>query len=108
MIYKKDITMKTETFYSLLDQQNINLTDQQKFQFERYFELLVEWNQKINLTAITEMEEVYLKHFYDSIAPILQGLIENQEIKLLDIGAGAGFPKSSYEDSLPSARCDYN
>ena len=84
--------MKTETFYSLLDQQNINLTDQQKFQFERYFELLVEWNQKINLTAITEKEEVYLKHFYDSIAPILQGLIENQEIKLLDIGAGAGFP----------------
>ena len=84
--------MKPETFYSLLDQQNINLTDQQKFQFERYFELLVEWNQKINLTAITEKEEVYLKHFYDSIAPILQGLIENQEIKLLDIGAGAGFP----------------
>jgi len=84
--------MKTETFYSLLDQQNINLTDQQKFQFERYFELLVEWNEKINLTAITEKEEVYLKHFYDSIAPILQGLIENQEIKLLDIGAGAGFP----------------
>ena len=65
--------MKPETFYSLLDQQNINLTDQQKAQFERYFELLVEWNQKINLTAITEKEEVYLKHFYDSIAPILQG-----------------------------------
>ncbi len=84
--------MKPETFYSLLDQQNINLTDQQKTQFERYFELLVEWNQKINLTAITEKEEVYLKHFYDSIAPILQGLIANQPIKLLDIGAGAGFP----------------
>ena len=84
--------MKPEIFYSLLDQQNINLTDQQKAQFERYFELLVEWNQKINLTAITEKEEVYLKHFYDSIAPILQGLIKNQEIKLLDIGAGAGFP----------------
>ena len=84
--------MKPETFYTLLAEQNINLTDQQKAQFERYFELLVEWNQKINLTAITEKEEVYLKHFYDSIAPILQGLIENQEIKLLDIGAGAGFP----------------
>ena len=84
--------MKPETFYTLLDQQNIILTDQQTFQFKRYFELLVEWNEKINLTAITEKEEVYLKHFYDSIAPILQGLIENQEIKLLDIGAGAGFP----------------
>lgn len=84
--------MKPETFYTLLAEQNIVLTDRQKAQFERYFELLVEWNQKINLTAITEKEEVYLKHFYDSIAPILQGLIENQEIKLLDIGAGAGFP----------------
>ena len=84
--------MKPETFYRLLAEQNIVLTDQQKAQFERYFELLVEWNEKINLTAITEKEEVYLKHFYDSIAPILQGLIANQEIKLLDIGAGAGFP----------------
>ena len=84
--------MKPETFYTLLAEQNIVLTDQQKAQFERYFELLVEWNEKINLTAITEKEEVYLKHFYDSIAPILQGLIANQEIKLLDIGAGAGFP----------------
>jgi len=83
--------MKPETFYTLLAEQNINLTDQQKAQFECYFELLVEWNEKINLTAITDKEEVYLKHFYDSIAPILQGLIENQEIKLLDIGAGAGF-----------------
>ena len=52
----------------------------------------MEWNEKINLTAITEKDEVYLKHFYDSIAPILQGLIENQPIRLLDIGAGAGFP----------------
>ena len=84
--------MKPETFYQLLAEQNIHLSDQQKVQFERYFELLVEWNEKINLTAITEKEEVYLKHFYDSIAPILQGLIANQEIKLLDIGAGAGFP----------------
>ena len=46
--------MKPETFYTLLAEQNIVLTDQQKAQFERYFELLVEWNEKINLTAITE------------------------------------------------------
>ena len=84
--------MKPETFYNLLAEQNLPLSDQQKKQFERYFELLVEWNEKINLTAITDKEEVYLKHFYDSIAPILQGLIPNETIKLLDIGAGAGFP----------------
>ncbi|HGQ4460188.1 TPA: 16S rRNA (guanine(527)-N(7))-methyltransferase RsmG [Streptococcus pneumoniae] len=84
--------MKPETFYNLLAEQNLPLSNQQKEQFERYFELLVEWNKKINLTAITDKEEVYLKHFYDSIAPILQGLIPNETIKLLDIGAGAGFP----------------
>lgn len=80
--------MKPKTFYNLLAEQNLPLSDQQKEQFERYFELLVEWNEKINLTAITDKEEVYLKHFYDSIAPILQGLIPNETIKLLDIGAG--------------------
>ena len=84
--------MKPETFYNLLAEQNLPLSDQQKEQFGRYFELLVEWNEKINLTAITDKDEVYLKHFYDSIAPILQGLIPNETIKLLDIGAGAGFP----------------
>ena len=84
--------MKPEEFYVLLADLGFPLTDRQKEQYERYFELLVEWNEKINLTAITAKDEVYLKHFYDSIAPILQGLIENQPIHLLDIGAGAGFP----------------
>ena len=84
--------MKPEEFYVRLADLVFPLTDRQKEQYERYFELLVEWNEKINLTAITEKDEVYLKHFYDSIAPILQGLIENQPIRLLDIGAGAGFP----------------
>ena len=84
--------MKPEEFYVHLADLGYPLTDRQKEQYERYFELLVEWNEKINLTAITEKDEVYLKHFYDSIAPILQGLIENQPIRLLDIGAGAGFP----------------
>lgn len=84
--------MKPEEFYVHLADLGFPLTDRQKDQFERYFELLVEWNEKINLTAITDKDEVYLKHFYDSIAPILQGLIENQPIRLLDIGAGAGFP----------------
>ena len=84
--------MKPEEFYAHLADLGFPLTDRQKEQYERYFELLVEWNEKINLTAITDKDEVYLKHFYDSVAPILQGLIENQPIRLLDIGAGAGFP----------------
>lgn len=84
--------MKTEEFYERLADLGYPLTKHQKKQYERYFELLVEWNEKINLTAITEKDEVYLKHFYDSIAPIIQGLIGNRPIRLLDIGAGAGFP----------------
>lgn len=84
--------MKPEDFYKELEQQTIQLTDLQKKQFELYFQLLVEWNQKINLTAITDQQEVYLKHFYDSIAPILQQIIPNKAINILDIGAGAGFP----------------
>ncbi|NQG98352.1 16S rRNA (guanine(527)-N(7))-methyltransferase RsmG [Streptococcus suis] len=84
--------MKPEEFYQALAQKGIVLTEKQKQQFQRYFQLLVEWNEKINLTAITEEEEVYLKHFFDSLAPILQGYITNQDLNLLDIGAGAGFP----------------
>lgn len=84
--------MTPQEFYQLLAQEGFELSDKQKQDFESYFRLLVDWNQKINLTAITDKDEVYLKHFYDSVAPVLQGLISNNPIKLLDIGAGAGFP----------------
>ncbi|TWT16315.1 16S rRNA (guanine(527)-N(7))-methyltransferase RsmG [Streptococcus sp. sy010] len=84
--------MTPDVFYQLLAEAGFALSDQQKEQFETYFERLVEWNEKINLTAITEKNEVYLKHFYDSLAPILQGKITNQALNILDIGAGAGFP----------------
>lgn len=84
--------MKPEIFYQTLVELGFILSDQQKDQFKRYFELLVEWNQHVNLTAITEQEDVYLKHFYDSIAPLLHGAIQDQPFSLVDIGAGAGFP----------------
>ncbi|HEO0657671.1 TPA: 16S rRNA (guanine(527)-N(7))-methyltransferase RsmG [Streptococcus agalactiae] len=84
--------MTPQAFYQVLIEHGITLTDKQKKQFETYFRLLVEWNEKINLTAITDKKEVYLKHFYDSIAPILQGYIDNSPLSILDIGAGAGFP----------------
>lgn len=50
--------MTPEEFYQLLKHQQIELTNRQQMQFERYFELLVEWNKKINLTAITEKRSV--------------------------------------------------
>lgn len=84
--------MKPEIFYQELAKLGFELTDLQKAQFHRYFQLLVDWNEKINLTAITEEDEVYLKHFYDSLAPLLQGYVKQETVSLLDIGAGAGFP----------------
>ena len=57
--------------------------------FDRYYHLLVEWNEKFNLTAITDEEEVYLKHFYDSI--VGEKYI-HEGAHIADIGAGAGFP----------------
>lgn len=93
--------MKPEIFYQKLEEQGFSLSQKQKQQFEIYYELLVEWNQKINLTAITDKEEVYLKHFYDSLAPVLLGQLSNQPLRLLDIGAGAGFPSLPIKILLP-------
>lgn len=71
----------------------IDLSPTQLEQFEKYYRLLVEWNEKFNLTAITEYTSVQLKHFLDSLsaAPILlrEGVVGKQ---LIDVGAGAGLP----------------
>lgn len=96
--------MTPQEFYQALATQGIVLTDKQKQAFETYFHLLVQWNQKINLTAITDKNEVYLKHFYDSVAPILQGHLQDQNLKLLDIGAGAGFPSLPMKILFPQLK----
>ena len=57
-----------EQFLAALKEHGIELTEKQQQQFETYFNLLVEWNEKMNLTAITDEPSVYLKHFYDSIS----------------------------------------
>ena len=59
--------------------------------FDRYAELLVEWNQKMNLTAVTEPQDIVLKHFVDSITA-LTVLPEKTGLSLIDVGTGAGFP----------------
>ncbi|MEG2708503.1 MAG: 16S rRNA (guanine(527)-N(7))-methyltransferase RsmG [Vagococcus sp.] len=84
--------MKPEIFRQELAKIGIELSDQQMAQFKTYYELLVEWNQKINLTAITELEEVYLKHFYDSITLATTVDLSAADYSLCDVGAGAGFP----------------
>lgn len=69
----------------------VNLTDAQCMQFERYYELLIEWNKRINLTRITEPDEVVIKHFVDSLT-LLKYCEIPQGAKVIDVGTGAGFP----------------
>lgn len=69
----------------------IHLTDTQVNQFETYYELLVEWNKVMNLTGITEYDEVMQKHFVDSLS-IVKAADLGQCKKVLDMGTGAGFP----------------
>jgi 16S rRNA (guanine527-N7)-methyltransferase len=83
--------MQVETFRRQVEERGIMINDGQMEQFEKYFQLLVEWNEKINLTAITDKEEVYEKHFFDSIAASFFFDFSKVET-LIDIGAGAGFP----------------
>jgi len=82
--------MTKEEFILELKKINIILSEEQLEQLNKYYKILVEENKKINLTGITAKKEVYLKHFYDSLASA--PLIENKNIKLCDIGSGAGFP----------------
>ncbi|WP_153733036.1 16S rRNA (guanine(527)-N(7))-methyltransferase RsmG [Sporosarcina obsidiansis] len=83
--------MTEEQFYEALQQKGIELSDVQKQQFKRYFEVLVEWNEKMNLTAITDAPSVYLKHFYDSITSSFYVDLSSIQ-SICDVGAGAGFP----------------
>lgn len=96
--------MNPEKFKETLAQAGIELNDQQMTQFNRYFELLVEWNEKINLTAITEKEEVYLKHFYDSLTVAMQVDLTSEEFTLVDVGSGAGFPSIPLKIALPNLK----
>ena len=83
--------MNKDEFIIELKKLNIILTDYQLNQLDQYYKLLIEWNEKINLTRITDEKEVYLKHFYDSLT-LVKAIDLNQEVKLCDIGTGAGFP----------------
>ncbi|AIQ50084.1 16S rRNA methyltransferase [Paenibacillus sp. FSL R7-0273] len=81
----------TAQFVALLQEKGIELAPRQLEQFELYYQELVSWNEKMNLTGITERDQVYTKHFYDSLS--LAFYININEVNsLADIGSGAGFP----------------
>ena len=79
----------------------VELNETQLSQFYTYYEMLIEWNEKINLTAITDFDEVLKKHFLDSIA-IGRILNQNDIISILDIGTGAGFPGIPIKIAFPN------
>ncbi len=83
--------MTKEEFIKELKKINVFLTEKQLEQLDKFYHILIEWNEKINLTRIIKEEDVYLKHFYDSLT--LSRIVDLTKVDTLcDVGTGAGFP----------------
>ena len=96
--------MNKEEFIKEVKELGINISEEQLNQLDNYYNLLIEENKKYNLTSITEKEEVYLKHFYDSLTVVKLENINNKYI--LDIGSGAGFPGLVLKIIFPNIKID--
>lgn len=93
--------MDIQSFKTSLEEKGISLSSRQLEQFDIYFNMLVEWNEKMNLTAITDKPGVYLKHFYDSITAAFY-FDFTKEYNICDVGAGAGFPSIPLKICFPN------
>ena len=100
MFSKYNIGMTLQEFTDALDKRNIHLSEQMIAQLNEYAAYLKEYNEKINLTAISEYEEVLDKHFYDSLLLVDRKL----EGTLVDVGTGAGFPGVVLKIVLPELK----
>mgnify|MGYP002516503697 FL=1 len=85
------MTVDVKKLKSLCESKNIYLDENAEKRFEIYYNLLVSWNEKMNLTAITDPEGVLIKHFYDSLLFFKAAQVENGA-QIIDVGTGAGFP----------------
>ena len=94
---------KQEFYEKVKEQVGIDLTEKQKYQYQRYYELVVEWNKKNKLTAKTEKEEFYTKHFFDSISLAFNKDYSNVE-NICDVGSGAGFPSIPLKILYPNLK----
>jgi len=95
------MSYNTAKFEKDLADLGIALTSEQINQFLRYFELLVEWNGFMNLTAITEYDEVMKKHFVDSLS-LIKTYDVSKKVKVIDVGTGAGFPGLALKIAYPN------
>ena len=93
----------TSQFIQDLKELGVSLTDRQIEQFLIYYELLTEWNSFMNLTAITEYEDVLKKHFVDSVS-LIQAVDIRKELTLIDVGTGAGFPGLALKIAYPELK----
>ena len=95
--------MNIECFLEEAKKLGILLTEDQLSKLEKFYRLLISWNEKMNLTRIIEKEEVYLKHFYDSLT-IVKVIDLNKKMTLCDVGSGAGFPGIVLKIAFPNLK----
>ena len=93
----------TKTFLSDLEKLRITLSNEQLEQFLIYYEMLVEWNEKMNLTAITDFQDVMKKHFVDSVS-LIKAYDVTKSVLIIDVGTGAGFPGLALKIAFPQLR----
>lgn len=104
------VNYNLNSFHKNLNELNITLNEKQLYQFMQYYELLMEWNQVMNLTAITQFDEVLKKHFIDSLTLVKACDLsvckddDCSEISLIDIGTGAGFPGIPLKIAFPNLK----
>ena len=94
---------RTEQFEADLMELGITLTAEQIQKFIRYYEMLTEWNEVMNLTAITDYDEVMKKHFIDSLS-LVKAYDLSGDISVIDIGTGAGFPGLPLKIAFPNLK----
>lgn len=98
--------INTDKFEKGLRELGIFLSDKQLNQFINYYELLVEWNKFMNLTTITEFDEVVTKHFLDSLS-LVKATDLSKEMSVIDVGTGAGFPGIPLKIAFPNLKLTF-